>query len=262
MGTGVDEPSIHAPACFLVRATKTEHARDLNNRFPRLHLPQLQAEFLTAANRSRERLVAATALALALHVLALWAFVSSMTFHFVDPEERKPEPKFVAVAPRIVPPPPDLTRIGPIDVVKTQPRFRPRLPAMVREQVLGDPALAIWKYLCNRDYAISDATQVGCPSFSLGSIGLGVLDPLNRTGDVGALFGADTTSMTLDEAAVARGWIKPPPPKGQTGLATKTDKSHADPTERLGPMPWDEGLSKGTTTSWSKDRPEVVPDLQ
>jgi hypothetical protein len=226
-----------------------------------LHVSLLQA-ISWIAERPRDRFGAAFALALVLHGLAVWGLISSISFRMVEPEEQKPEPKFVAVAPRMTPPPPDVTRIGPIDVITKKPRFRPRLPTMVRERVWGDPALAIWKYLCNRDYALSDATQVGCPSFSLGSIGLDVLDPVNRRGDVGALLGADTTTMSLDEAALARGWIKPPPPKGQGGLANKTDKSYPDPTERLGPMPWDEGLSKGTTSSGSKNRPEVVPDLQ
>jgi hypothetical protein len=213
------------------------------------------------AERPRGRLGLAFAAALVLHGLAVWALISSISFRMAEPEERKPEPRFVAVAPRMVPPPPDVTQIGPIDVITKRPRFRPRLPTMVRERVWGDPALAIWKYLCNRDYALSDATQVGCPAFSLGSIGLDLLDPVKRSGDVGALFGPDTATMSLDEAALARGWIKPPAPKGQTGLASKTDKSHADPTERLGPLPWDEGPYKGTQ-SRSKDRSEVVPDLR
>jgi hypothetical protein len=226
-----------------------------------LRLP-LQQATSWIAERPRGRFGVAFSVALVLHALMGWALVSSISFQVVEPEEQKPEPKLVAVAPRMVPPPPDVTRIGPIDVITKQPRFRPRVPTMVRERVWGDPALAIWKYLCNRDYALSDATQVGCPSFSLGTIGLDVLDPINRRGDVGALLGPDTATMSLDEAALARGWIKPLPPKGQTGLVNKTDKSHADPTERFGPMPWDEGPSKGTTKSWSKDRPEVVPDLQ
>jgi hypothetical protein len=201
------------------------------------------------------------AVAVVVHVLILWGLASSIAFRFVEPPERKSEPKIVALAPRIVPPPPDVERVGPTDVLTTQPRFRPRMPAMARARREGDPALAVWKYLCNRDGSLSEATQRSCPEFHFGDVDLGALDPLNRGGDSGVMLGADSRTMTLEEAAVAKGWIKTPPPKGQTGLAEKTDKSHPDPTERFGPYPWDEGSSKGTTHSWSKDRPEVTPDL-
>lgn len=200
--------------------------------------------------------------AIILHVLVLWGLTSSISFHFAEPDEWLSEPKIVALAPRIVPPPPDVQTFGPVDVVTTQPRFRPRVPTVARQRREGDPALAVWKYLCNRDISLSVATERGCPEFHFGDVDLGFMSPLNRAGDSGVMLGADTKTMTLDEAAVARGWIKPPPPKGQTGLGGKTDKSHADPTERFGPFPWDEAGSKGATQSWSKDRPEVVPDLQ
>jgi len=202
---------------------------------------------------------AAIALAVLIHVLVFWGLANSLFFRF--PEERKAEPKILALAPRIVPPPPSVTKLGPTDIITALPRFRPRVSAVSPQRRQGDPALAIWTYLCNRDLTLSAATQRACPD-DFGAVSLGVLDPLNRAGDVGALFGADTATMSLEEAAVARGWIKPPPPKGQQGLAGKTDRSYADPTERFGPLPWEEGGSKGTTYSWSKDRPEVVPDLQ
>ena len=169
----------------------------------------------------------------------------------------------MALAPRVTPPPPDVEILGPLNVVVAQPRFRPRTPAMVRQRREGDPALAVWKYLCNRDGSLSVAVQRGCPEFQFGDVDLGLLDPLNRSGDSGVLLGADTKTMTLEEAAVSRGWIKMPPPKGQSGLVNRTDKSHVDPaTDRNGPLPWDVGSSKGASPSWSKDRPEVVPDLQ
>jgi len=210
------------------------------------------AEFLTT-----ERVLGG-AVALILHVAVLLLLASSITFRV--PDVRPVEQEIVALVPRVPPPPPEAERIGPSDVAIALPRFRPRMPAAVptRQQRQGDPALAIWSYLCNRDAALSEAVRRGCPSFDFGAVGLSLLGPLNRTGDIGALFGADTTTMSLDEAAVARGWIKPPPPKGQTGLAARTDKSHPDPNERFGPLPWDESGTKGTPYSWSKDRAETV----
>ncbi|MCE9521027.1 MAG: hypothetical protein K8S25_01185 [Alphaproteobacteria bacterium] len=67
------------------------------------------------------------------------------------------------------------------------------------------------------------AVQRGCPEFQFGDVNLGLLDPLNRSGDSGVLLGADTKTMTLEEAGVARGWITRPAPKGQSALAGKTD---------------------------------------
>ena len=163
------------------------------------------------------------AAAIAVHVLIVAILALTITVRLPDPLERKPEPQLVVVAPRIVPPPPDVEKLGPVDVVTTQPRFRPRMPTRVRERRQGDPALAIWKYLCNRDDSLSEATQRSCPEFQFGDAGLGLFDPLNRSGDVGAMFGADTTTMTLEEASAARGWTKRPAAKGQSGLAGKTD---------------------------------------
>lgn len=209
------------------------------------------------------RFVAAVAVALALHGLVLVVLAYSISFQLPAPEST--EPRIVAVAQRPVPPPPDVSELGDVDAVTALPRFRPRSPATIsvaRHRQYGDPALAIWKHLCNRDQTLSVATARDCPP-NFGQVDLGAFDPLNRTGDVGALFGAGTATMSLEEAAVARGWIKMPPPKGQSGLANRTDKSHADPAaDRFGPMPWDVGSSKGATPTWSKDRPEAVPDLR
>ena len=192
-----------------------------------------------------------------------WGLAASILFRAPDAAEELIEPRIVALAPREVPPPPEVETLGSTDAVATLPRFRPRLgvPALQRRE--GDPALAVWTYLCNRDGSLSEAVRRDCPEFQFGDVMLGMRDPLNRSGDVGALFGADTTTMSLEEAAVARGWIKMPPPKGQSGLVNRTDKSHSDPaSDRLGPLPWDVGSSKGATSSWTKGRPEVVPDLQ
>ena len=93
---------------------------------------------------------------------------------------------------------------------------------MVRERRQGDPALAIWKYLCNRDSSLSEAVQVSCP-FQFGDVDLGLLDPLNRQGDVGAMFGADTATMTLDEVGKAKGWKRPKRAWSGDGARAKSD---------------------------------------
>lgn len=186
-----------------------------------------------------------------------------MLLRILEVPDQMSEPRIVALAPRDVPPPPDVETFGAVDAIATLPRFRPRLGAMALQRREGDPALAVWTYLCNRDGSLSEAVRRECPEFRFGDAALGMNDPLNRSGDIGALLGSDTATMTLEEAAVSRGWIKMPPPKGQTGLVNRTDKSHSDPaSDRLGPLPWDVGASKGATPTWSKDRPEVVPDFQ
>ncbi|MCE9521026.1 MAG: hypothetical protein K8S25_01180 [Alphaproteobacteria bacterium] len=89
-------------------------------------------------------------IALCVHAVVLFALVSLVSPRFSEPPERKSEPRIVAVAVRIAPPPPNVDLFGPEDVVLAQPRFRPRAPMVVRQQRKGDPALAVWKYLCNR----------------------------------------------------------------------------------------------------------------
>lgn len=160
------------------------------------------------------------AIALVLHVLALWALAASISFQL--PVERPVEPKIVALAPQLQPPPPDVEIFGPKDVVTTLPRFRPRVPAEAPQRTRreGDPALAIWTYLCNRDFNLSDATRIHCPT-DFGSFDFGLLDPLNRRGDVGALFGPDTTTMSLDEVAKKKGWLKPKTPLEGAGARAK-----------------------------------------
>jgi hypothetical protein len=98
------------------------------------------------------------------------------------------------------------------------------VPTISRQIQPGDPALAVWTYLCNRDHAIGRAIKVACPE-PRGDVDLGLLAPLNRRGDTGALFGPSTKTMSLDEAGVARGWIKEPPKQGQGMLLDKTDTS-------------------------------------
>lgn len=161
-----------------------------------------------AAAPARGRFGVGVAIALVLHVLALWALAASISFQL--PVERPIEPKIVALAPQLQPPPPDVETFGPKDVITTLPRFRPRVPAEVPQRTRreGNPALAIWTYLCNRDFSLSEATRVRCPT-DLGGFDFSLLDPLNRRGDVGALFGTDTTTMSLDEVAKKKGWLKP-----------------------------------------------------
>ncbi len=162
--------------------------------------------------------------ALVVHVLALAGLALSISFQVpvFDPVE----PRIVAVA-SPPPPPPDVEAFGDTDAPVMLPRFRPRQPLGVtpeRRQRYGDPALAVWKYLCNRDLTLSDAAQRECPEFDLGNVDLSVRDPLNRQGDAGIMLGNGTATMSLDEAGVARGWMKRPPPKGQSGLASTTDQ--------------------------------------
>ena len=219
--------------------------------------------FQTGRTQAARQRWLSVAVAIFLHGMIFWGFATAISFRFSEPPDQFSEPRIVALAPRVAPPPPDIDKLGPVEVVTTLPRFRPRLAAMARQRREGDPALAVWKYLCNRDGSLSVAVQRDCPEFHFGDVELGLFDPLNRSGDSGVLLGAHTATMTLEEAAAARGWIKMPPPKGQTGLVNRTDKSHSDPAaERLGPLPWDVGSSKGAAASWSKDRPEVVPDFQ
>jgi hypothetical protein len=163
------------------------------------------------------------AVALILHVGVLLLLASSIAFRM--PDERAREPHIVALAPQLLPPPPpDIEQIGPQDVITVQPRFRPRAAATpARQRPQGDPALAVWSYLCNRDLALSEAARRDCPAFDFGQVGLGLFDPLNRTGDVGALMGPDTATMSLDEIGRKKGWFKPKHPWPAEGARAKGD---------------------------------------
>ena len=173
-----------------------------------------------AAQPAGGRFGVGVAIALVLHVLALWALAASISFQL--PGERPIEPKIVALAPQLMPPPPDVEKFGPVDIITSQPRFRPREAAVVpeRQQREGDPALAVWKHLCNDDASLSVAAKRECPP-DFGNVDMGSLDPLNRRGDVGALFGPDTTTMSLEEVAKKKGWLKPKSPLEGAGARAK-----------------------------------------
>ena len=161
--------------------------------------------------------------AVAVHLAALWILAFSISFAFVEPEKKPPD--IVALV-QVPPPPPEVRVLGPADAITTMPLFRPREPlglSVDEQQRFGDPALAIWKYLCNRDDTLGPAVQRDCPSPTFGAVDMDGHAGLNRQGDSGVMLGADTRTMSLEEAGVARGWIKRPPKKGQSGLADKTD---------------------------------------
>ncbi len=161
--------------------------------------------------------------AVAVHVAAILALAYSISFQMSVPDAI--EPRIVAVAPP-QPPPPDVDRFGANDTASLMvPRFRPRVPLGINPEAqrTGNPALAVWRYLCNRDMALSEAAQRDCPE-GFSSVDMGVRDPLNRQGDAGIMLGAETATMSLEEAGVARGWIKKRPRKGQGALAEKTDQ--------------------------------------
>ena len=163
--------------------------------------------------------------ALAFHVLAIGALALAISFQLPQPEVV--EPRVVAIATK-PPPPPDVEVAGPAnDVLLMSPRFRPReplgVPPEVREKS-GSPGLAVWTYLCNKNDTLSEAANKACPPETFGTADMSVRDPLNRQGDAGVMFGAETSTMTLQEAGIKRGWMKKPPAQGQSGLAETTDQ--------------------------------------
>jgi len=179
-----------------------------------------------AAGGAVQRRSAGFAAAIALHLLIAWALINAISFRFVEPKEEVREPQVVALVSRPPPPPPEVEALGAANVVLPLPRFRPRIPKSVpgREQRrFGDPALAIWKYLCNRDMALSEATRRACPTFSLGDANLGMRDPLNSGDDIGALLGPDTATMSLQEAGRKKGWFKPKSPWPKDGARAQGD---------------------------------------
>jgi hypothetical protein len=188
--------------------------------------------------------------AVGIHVLALVGLAFSISF--TVPELPPVEPQIVAVA-APPPPPPDVEVFGETDAPVMIPRFRPRQPLGVTPELrqrYGDPALAVWRYLCNRDPALGDAVRQACPD-DFGTVDLGLRDPLNRQGDAGVMIGNDTATMSLDEAGVARGWIKPPPKRGQSALVGKADRVN----QPAGPSLFEDLPSLKPPT-------EGVPDLQ
>jgi hypothetical protein len=147
--------------------------------------------------------------ALAIHCIALVALGFSISSQL--PTVATVEPRIVAVA-MPPPPPPDVEVFGAVDAPAMIPHFRPRVPLGLspeRQRRAGDPALAVWKYLCNRDQALGDAVRRDCPEFDFGAVDLSVRDPLNRQGDSGVIVGNDTATMSLDEVGRKKRWIKP-----------------------------------------------------
>lgn len=129
----------------------------------------------------------------------------------MPPEVAPIEPQIVAVA-SPPPPPPDVEVFGAVDAPTMIPHFRPRVPlglSLERQKRAGDPALAVWKYLCNRDHAIGDAVRRDCPDSDFSAVDLSVRDPLNRQGDSGVILGNETSTMSLEEAGRKKRWIKP-----------------------------------------------------
>ena len=144
-----------------------------------------------------------------------------MSFRISAVPEQSREPRIVALAPRGDPPPPDVERLGSVDAVAILPRFRPRHATTSPRRREGDPALAVWTYLCNRDGSLSEAVRRDCPEFQFGDVMLGMNQPLNRRGDIGALMSADTATMSLDEAGMTKGWMKPKRPWPAEGARAK-----------------------------------------
>jgi hypothetical protein len=161
--------------------------------------------------------------AVVFHVLALIGLAFSISFKAPGLDVVEPQIVAVSLPP---PPPPRVEAPGADDAPLMMPRFRPRDPLGLRpeyKQKHGSPALAVWRYLCNRDHTLSEAAKRACPD-DFGTVDLGMRDPLNRQGDAGVMLGNDTATMSLEDAGVARGWIKPPPQRGQSGLAGTTDR--------------------------------------
>jgi len=184
-----------------------------------------------AAHRGR---AASFAAAVVLHVLILWGLASAISFRFLEREARDVEAAIVAVAPPIVPPPPDVEATAARDVALALPRFRPRIPkgGATRTRRFGDPALAVWSYLCTRDLSLSEATERECPYFGFGQIA--GQDPLNRSGDIGALLTSDMATMTLEEAGRAKRWLRP-----KAALPSDGARSQGSPLGLPGHDPFD-----------------------
>lgn len=172
--------------------------------------------------------------ALAIHVLVLMGLALSISFKPVQPEVVEPEIVAVAAPP---PPPPDVALLAPTDAPVLVPRFRPRQPQGLtpdRQRRHGDPALAVWKYLCNRDYSLGEVVNRECPEFNLGNVDMTVRDPLNRTGDSGIIVGNDTSTMSLDEVGRKKRWVKP-----KAGLPAEGARAKANDLGLPGHDPFD-----------------------
>ncbi|MFM9864833.1 MAG: hypothetical protein ACKVRO_14620 [Micropepsaceae bacterium] len=160
--------------------------------------------------------------ALVVHVLVLVGLAFSISFQPLKPPVIERQIVAVVAAPP-PPPPPDVETFASEDAPVMVPRFRPRQPVGVapeRRQRFGDPALAVWRHLCNRDPALGEAVQRACPE-DFGTVDLSVRDPLNRQGDSGIMLGNDSTTMSLEEAGRKKGWVKPASPFQANGARAK-----------------------------------------
>lgn len=185
------------------------------------------------------------AAAIALHVLlVILAGYLIAPPRFALKPEREKEEVFAVVR---LPPEPPRIQGAPADTsFNIMPRFRPRyhLPKgvpLITTTERGSAAEALFRYWCtNRPDTIEAAGRM-CPS-DVPFNGLAALPERGGLGndDASTLLGAADRGMTLDEAAVRRGWAKPRPPAGQDALKETTDKTtgaHSD--EVYGIYPWE-----------------------
>lgn len=123
------------------------------------------------------------------------------------------------VMPRRIPPPPDLSNLTDAPPSSLPLRFRPQ-NRMLRAHPGIDTntpvsALRLRLNLNPCDPAADDGIEKPeCAPPSQWQ---------RADRDASVLLGAKAQGYTLDEVAVARGWIKPKPSRGQDSMAAKTD---------------------------------------
>lgn len=168
-----------------------------------------------------ERSDFAFALAIAGHVVAFWSAIGTL------------EPAQVAAAQEAS------TTMVVLETIEPTPlepsagamsRFRPRTPAPAPEKLTTQdaPAAALWAFQCSYAPDLARALGLNCPAE------ISALTPSAQTyshGELQELFDERNAQLAMDDAAIARGWMKAP---------QQSDEPIGTARDGLGPYPWDE----------------------
>jgi hypothetical protein len=171
--------------------------------------------------------------AVAINALLFWLASIAPMGHLPGVEQAPREAPVEIVVRRRVPPPPDLSRLADTPSAVLPPRFRPRspvlkpIPDLRRETLLPPPRLRLNLNPCDP----ADDDQGLRPDCAPPR------DWVRADRDASDLLGSQTQGYSLDEVAVARGWIKPKPRTGQDAMAAQTDTTLPQSIFKDAPFP-------------------------
>lgn len=168
------------------------------------------------------------AFGLAVNAVFIGAFIGAFEVSLEPKQGWQEEPQITVVGVPPSPMPPSVEEIIPIEPIAVAPKVRVRPAAGTGPK--GDPAKAVWAYLCNRDSAVGEIVDRACPQFTLIEP---AQRPVKRVPSNDAVYGRQlaTGDDVASDAVASDAAIDPTPAR-----------------ERLGsPFPWDERAAATNT---------------